>query len=325
MTWLPITTTAARLLNQDSCINSLCIPGLDLRHCVKHLLQFLGGAVLLLAAVSAASTAAANAAGSAAGSPVGGTAGSNAVLNQSEGNMTGNITATEFAQTDPEFAALWQRFTAKDVALQNDLPDATRYLAILATLIGSQAVDEFKAQLPVALEHGVTPVAVKETIYQATAYLGVGRIRPFLTATNEILSAHGISLPLAPQGTTTDESRLLAGNNAQIKIFGTGMKGFYESGPEESRHINYWLADNCFGDFYTRTGLDLNQREMITFCFLTALGGCEPQLKSHISGNFNLGNGKAFLLKVLSQCLPYNGYPRTLNALRCLNEVSSAQ
>ena len=32
-------------------------------------------------------------------------------------------------------------------------------------------------------------------------------------------------------------------------------------------HINQWLADNCFGDFYTRTGLTLAQREMITFVF----------------------------------------------------------
>ena len=45
------------------------------------------------------------------------------------------------------------------------------------------------------------------------------------------------------------------------------MKDYWKSGPEESRHINYWLADNCFGDYYTRTGLDYAQREMITFLF----------------------------------------------------------
>ena len=33
-----------------------------------------------------------------------------------------------------------------------------------------------------------------------------------------------------------------------------------------------WRA-NCFGDYYTRTGLDLKQREMITFCFLAAQVG----------------------------------------------------
>ena len=59
-------------------------------------------------------------------------------------------------------------------------------------------------------------------------------------------------------------------------------------------HINRWLASNCFGDYYTRTGLDLAQREMITFCVLMAQGGCEPQLIAHAKGNMNLGNDKAF-------------------------------
>jgi 4-carboxymuconolactone decarboxylase len=54
---------------------------------------------------------------------------------------------------------------------------------------------------------------------------------------------------------------------------------------------------------------------------LLSLGGCEPQLKGHIQGNVNVGNGKETLLAVVTQLLPYVGYPRTLNAIRCLNEV----
>ena len=103
------------------------------------------------------------------------------------------------------------------------------------------------------------------------------------------------------------------------------MKGFAASGPEESRHINRWLSGNCFGDYYTRTGLDYSQREMITFCFLAAQGGCEPQLTSHATGNMKVGNDKAFLIKIISQCLPYIGYPRSLNALRCVNEAAGQQ
>ena len=87
-------------------------------------------------------------------------------------------------------------------------------------------------------------------------------------------------------------------------------------------HINRWLAVNCFGDYYTRTGLDLKQREMITFCFLAAQGGCEPQLTAHAKGNMNLGNDKEFLIRVVSQCLPYIGYPRSLNAVTCVNNAA---
>ena len=75
-------------------------------------------------------------------------------------------------------------------------------------------------------------------------------------------------------------------------------------------HINRWLAANCFGDYYTRTGLDLAQREMITFCFLAAQGGCEPQLIAHAAGNMTLGNDKEFLIRVVSQFSEYAYYGR---------------
>ena len=61
---------------------------------------------------------------------------------------------------------------------------------------------------------------------------------------------------------------------------------------------------------------------MITFCFLAAQGGCEPQLVSHAGANLRLGNDKTFLIKVISQCLPYIGYPRSLNALRCVCQAA---
>ena len=96
------------------------------------------------------------------------------------------------------------------------------------------------------------------------------------------------------------------------------MRGFAESGEADVRHINKWLTENCFGDYYTRGGLDYRQRELITFCFLSAQGGCEPQLIAHAKANIRLGNDKAFLIKVISQCLPYLGYPRSLNALTCV-------
>ena len=57
-------------------------------------------------------------------------------------------------------------------------------------------------------------------------------------------------------------------------------------------HINRWLAANCFGDYYTRKGLDLAQRELITFCFLMAQGGCEPQLIAHKKIRFLIAIGQ---------------------------------
>lgn len=231
---------------------------------------------------------------------------------------------SRFPETDPEFIERFDNFAFDEVINQpgQELDDKTRFLAILATLLGCQGIDEFRCMLPAALNFGVTPVEVKETVYQATAYLGIGRVFPFLKATNEVLEARGVKLPLEGQATTTMENRREAGTQCQVDIFGEQMEDFWRSGPEESRHINLWLADNCFGDWYTRTGLDYKQREMITFCFLSAQGGCEPQLTAHAAANMKIGNDKAFLIAVISQCLPYIGYPRSLNALICVNNAA---
>ena len=230
---------------------------------------------------------------------------------------------TIFGENDPEFSEIFTNFAFDEVVNQNDLDDKTRFMAILAALLGCQGVDAFRVMLPAALNFGLSPVEVKEIVYQATAYLGIGRVLPFVQITNEVLQARGEALPLAAQGTTTAENRREAGTQAQVDIFGENMRDFWQSGPEESRHINYWLAANCFGDYYTRRGLDHAQREMITFCFLAAQGGCEPQLTSHAAANMRIGNDKEFLIKLVSQCLPYIGYPRSLNALRCVNEAAA--
>lgn len=221
-------------------------------------------------------------------------------------------------KTDPEFAERFAHFAFDEVVNEENqqLEPATRYLAILATLIGCGGVDAYQEMLPQALENGITPIVVKEIVYQATDYLGYGRMLPFLNVTNEVLTARGIALPLDGQATTTLDNRLEKGIEAQAEIFGEHMKEAWKTG-----HINRWLAANCFGDYYTRTGLNLAERELITFCFLMAQGDCEPQLIAHAKGNMNMGNDKDFLVKVISQCLPYIGYPRSLNAIACVGKA----
>lgn len=222
-------------------------------------------------------------------------------------------------KTDPEFMERFEHFAFEEVPNEagQQLDEETSYMAILAALLGCQGTDAYRVMLPKALDAGLSPVQVKEVVYQAFDYLGMGRVWPFLEITNQILEQRGVALPLPSQAATTMEDRLEKGAQAQAEIFGEHMKEAWKAG-----HINRWLAENCFGDYYTRTGLALAQREMITFCFLAAQGGCEPQLTAHAKGNLNMGNDKEFLLRVVSQCLPYIGYPRSLNAIACVNKAA---
>ena len=232
-------------------------------------------------------------------------------------NLKG-VVEMDLHKTDPEFAQRFAYFAFEEVVKEENqqLDETTRYMAILATLIGCQGVEAYQEILPSALDNGITPIAAKEIVYQATDYLGYGRMLPFLNSTNEILIRRCVKLPLDGQATTTLDDRLEKGIEAQVEIFGEPMKKAWKTS-----HINRWLAANCFGDYYTRNGLNLAERELITFCFLMAQGGCEPQLIAHAKGNINMGNNKDFLIKIVSQCLPYIGYPRILNAISCINKA----
>lgn len=219
-------------------------------------------------------------------------------------------------QNDPEALERINHFAFDEVQEDVDLPARTKMLSTLAYLLGCQGIDEYRIMLPVALNNGVSPVEAKEVLYQAVDYLGLGRVMPFFKATNDILIARGVKLPLAGQATTTMDNRLEKGEETQMRLFGPSMKGFAKKGT-----INKWLVDNCFGDYYTRKGLSDQDREMITFCYLAAQGGVEPQLLAHAKANIGLGNDKEFLTKVVLQNEPFVGYPRSLNAINVVNQA----
>lgn len=223
--------------------------------------------------------------------------------------------------TDPEWVDIVANFSQNETVKESKLTQKEQMLCILSALLGCQGLGEYQNMLYAALKSGIDPVAIKETVYQATAYLGIGRVYDFLVATNRIMEKCGVTLPLAPQSTTTEESCFQAGLDKQVALFGLGMKKQQTDAPALRRNINRWLADNCFGDYYTRTGLNDQEREMITFCFILAQGGCENQLRGHTVGNLSAGNDKEKLYSVVEQCMPYIGYPRSLNAMGIIDEV----
>jgi len=172
-----------------------------------------------------------------------------------------------------------------------------------------------------ALGVGVSPVEAKEIVYQSVPYVGIAKAFDFIHATNEILKTRGVNLPLPGQSTTTPETRFDTGLALSKSIFGETIDAMYAQSPRNQIHFQRFLSANCFGDYYTRTGLTIQMRELLTFSMLVSLGGCEPQMKGHIQGNANVGNDKETLIGVVTQLLPYIGYPRALTALHCLNEI----
>lgn len=80
--------------------------------------------------------------------------------------------------------------------------------------------------------------------------------------------------------------------------------------PAMAHHV----AAFSFGDVYDRPGLDPRSRQLVTLGALTALGGCEPQLKVHVEAALNVGITREEILEALLHAAVYCGFPRALNA-----------
>ena len=227
------------------------------------------------------------------------------------------------AETDPEFAALRDRLLYGEIVARGVLDQRQQMLVALVSLVAVDAQDSLEEQAEAALRLGILPQEIREAIYQCAPYVGIPRTEAALRRINAVFSRAGIARPLPEQGTVTEEDRFRAGCAVQKRIFGdTAIDSMHAAAPDGQKDImvNY-LSAYCFGDIYTRKGLDLKLRELLTFAMVSSLGGCEAQVKAHVRGCANMGNSKQELVDALARILPYIGFPRTLNALGCVNEV----
>lgn len=228
-----------------------------------------------------------------------------------------------FAKTDADFNAMWNHFLENDVKPHGKLDTQMRYLTVLAAHVATQSVNEYKLILAQALDDKVSPIAIKEMLYQTVPYAGMAKAYDFFDATNEVMSAKGVKLPLPSQAVTTPDNRLEKGLDTQCAIFGKEqILSMRKNAPDDLKHIQDYLSANCFGDYYTRNGLNIQQRELITFAVLISMGGADAQAKAHAQANVNVGNDRQVLLDVISGLLPYIGYPRSLNGIAAVDTVT---
>lgn len=223
------------------------------------------------------------------------------------------------ARTDPEFARVTSRFEAETAALSR-LGGREGELCALSALIGADEEREFAPRLEIALSE-IPPEAAREVIYQSAAYLGHARAARFLSAANAVFSRRGVSPPLPPEGTVSDENRFSAGTDVLARIFGPDAAEIPADAPEDAAALRRLLAENCFGDYYTRGGLSLRERELAAFCFLIAAGFGPAQVKARVVANFALGADAETLTAVVARCLPIIGWPRAMDALAAISQT----
>ncbi|EDT77049.1 carboxymuconolactone decarboxylase family protein [Clostridium butyricum] len=229
---------------------------------------------------------------------------------------------SELMTSDSELYEIMKRFIYGEVWQHGNLEPKIRELIIIAVNITNNNMEQCAEHVEAALNIGISPVEIKETLYQCAPYVGFSKVQNAIVVTNQIFEEKGVKLPLENQSTTTEDNRIAKGIEVQKSIFGSeNIDNLRANAPDNLKHIQDYLSGYCFGDICGRNSLDIKIRELITFSIIATLGGCENQLRAHIGGNAAIGNDKEILLNVITQCMPYIGFPRTLNAITCINEV----
>lgn len=110
-------------------------------------------------------------------------------------------------------------------------------------------------------------------------------------------------------------TRFELGSEKLKEIDGIGGENVIQSLQDIAPDVGKYIIEFAFGDVYTRSELNMQEREMITITSLLTTGDCEPQLEVHINGSLNVGLSPEKIIETFIQYIPYTGFPKVLNAI----------
>ena len=225
------------------------------------------------------------------------------------------------AGNDPEMMKMLQKYIFGEVFAVGSLDIKTREMLTVVSLSAQQALPQLKAHANAALNVGVTPIELRETVYLCAPFVGFPKTLNALGVINEVFAERGIKLPLESQGKTAEEERFAAGSAIQQPLYGNEIKEALAGLPGNmGEDAARFLTEFCFGDIYTRGGLDVKTRELLAIGILVTTGNMQT-LQSHIAGSIRAGNSPETVTAAIIQCMPYVGFPNALNALKVLKDT----
>ena len=224
-------------------------------------------------------------------------------------------------ELDPELMNILRKSIFGDVFHSGILDNKTREMITVTSLATMQTLPQLKSHSRAALDNGVSPIELREIIYQLAPFIGFPKTLNAIGVVNEVFKERNIQLPLEKQGTTDDSNRHQKGFEIQNPLYGDEIaKKFKDLPAGFNEFVPEFLTDFGFGDFYTRNGLDLKTRELLVLVVLTTLGA-QDQIKSHTIGNLKAGNSKEVIVAAIVQTIPYIGFPNALNTLKIVQDI----
>jgi len=175
-----------------------------------------------------------------------------------------------------------------------ELSSGEQSIIAIAALTSKGDLSSLKPALNTGLEAGLTINQIKEVIVHLYAYCGFPRSIRGLQTFMEVLierKAKGIkdqtgadASPVPGEQPKYERGKKVLGELTKAPQDGT-LSGYAAFAPV----IDTFLKEHLFADIFERDVLTFAQRELVTIAVLSAIGGVEPMLRSHLAISLNVG------------------------------------
>ncbi|WP_446903214.1 carboxymuconolactone decarboxylase family protein [Burkholderia sp. YIM B11467] len=190
-------------------------------------------------------------------------------------------------------------------------------VAALAAMGGAEP--QLRFHIAGALNVGCSPREIVELMIHLVVYAGFPAAVNGVSAARDVFREKGVdAAPVSVSPSTTRYDDGVAGLRA---VDGAVGERVVESLNEIAPDLGRFVIEFVFGEVYSRTGIDLVLRELITVAALSAMGSATPQLKVHMHGFLNVGGKREELVEVVTQIAAYAGFPRAINAALAAKDV----
>lgn len=85
--------------------------------------------------------------------------------------------------------------------------------------------------------------------------------------------------------------------------------------------LGRYALEFIFGDLYSRPGLDLKTKQLLTVTILATQGNAKPQLAYHINAALNIGITRQEIIDIMTHIAGYAGFPTAINGTITAKEI----
>ncbi|MFL6450866.1 MAG: carboxymuconolactone decarboxylase family protein [Bryobacteraceae bacterium] len=223
------------------------------------------------------------------------------------------LTAEDIRAVSPALASYTQKLINEDLWKRPDLSSRDRSLITVAALIARIQTIGMPHYFNVALDTGVTPGELSETVTHLAFYSGWSNALSAVPILKEIFAKRGIGIERPPE---VSPQLLPLNEEAEAQRAATVEQNFGTVAPG----LVQYTTDILFRDLWLRLALAPRDRSVITVTALIASGQV-AQLTYHLNRAMDNGLTNRQASEMLTHLAFYTGWPPVFSALPVVKEI----